>query len=494
MVFSSTVFLFLFLPIVIGAYFLFFLPAQRTGKTGFRILSNFILLVASLFFYAWGEKLFVFIMLLSILANYLLGLWVSRTREKTYGKLVVAAGVFVNLALLGTYKYANFLVDNINLLLGSLGIEPIDLEPVHLPIGISFFTFQAMSYVIDVYRKDADVQRNPINVALYISLFPQLIAGPIVRYRDVARQLITRLVTMDDFAAGAKRFITGLGKKVLIANTMAATADKVFAVPPDQLTPGLAWLGVVCYTLQIYFDFSGYSDMAIGLGRMFGFRFLENFQWPYIAQSIKEFWRRWHISLSNWFRDYLYIPLGGNRGTPFRIYFNLVVVFFLCGLWHGSSWTFVIWGLYQGFFLVIERLGLEKGVKKLYRPFRHVYTMLVVIVGWVIFRSESMEQVGAILSAMAGFSQGAGLEHHVKLYMNAELVRTIIIGSVFAIPWIPWLSDLRERRLAPRQDSLSRLLDGTYAFVTVVICAAILLASAMWLSAGTYNPFIYFRF
>lgn len=494
MVFSSTVFLFLFLPIVFGAYFLFFLPAQFSGKPAFRILSNFVLLTASLFFYAWGEKLFVLIMLLSILANYLFGLWVNKTRERACGKLVVAAGVFVNLALLTAYKYANFLVDNLNLLLDFVGIEPIFLAPVHLPIGISFFTFQAMSYVIDVHRKDADVQSNPINVALYISLFPQLIAGPIVRYRDVAKQLINRVVSLDDFAIGAKRFIIGLGKKVLIANTVAAAADKVFAIPSDQLTPGLAWLGVICYTLQIYFDFSGYSDMAIGLGRMFGFRFLENFQWPYIAQSIKEFWRRWHISLSNWFRDYLYVPLGGNRCTPFKIYFNLVVVFFLCGLWHGSSWTFVIWGLYQGFFLVIERLGLDKWVKKLYRPLRHVYTMLVVIVGWVLFRSESLEQAGALLSAMAGFYQGAGLEYHVKLYMNAELVRIMIIGSVFAIPWIPWLSDLRERKLAPRTDRLSLILDGTWAYASVAICAAILLVSAMWLSAGTYNPFIYFRF
>ena len=329
MVFSSITFLFVFLPITLCLYFVI----------GNRV-RNILLLGASLIFYAWGEGIYVLIMLGSITLNYLIGIYLGRSREVTYRKLVVSFGIIANLLLFGAFKYTNWLVDIIAGIIPSL--EPTDLlrDPVHLPIGISFFTFQALSYVIDVYRRDTEAQNNPFHLGLYIASFPQLIAGPIVRYNQVAEQIVRRKHSVALFASGVERFVFGLSKKVLIANQMGSVADLVFNQDYTSLDPGLAWLGIVCYTLQIYFDFSGYSDMAIGLGRMFGFRFTENFNYPYIARSIQEFWRRWHISLSTWFRDYLYIPLGGNRNGELRTYRNLFIVFILCGIWHGASWNF----------------------------------------------------------------------------------------------------------------------------------------------------------
>ena len=483
MVFSSPVFLFLFLPTVLGLHFL--VP---------RKLRNLVLLVASLLFYAWGETFFVLIMLCSITANYLLGVWIDHVRERPTARLVLVLTVLVNIGLLGTFKYANFIIDNLNVLLGWAALGTIGVDRIHLPIGISFFTFQAMSYVIDVYRGEAERQKNPVNVALYISLFPQLIAGPIVRYRDVARQLVSRVIDREGFASGVRRFIIGLGKKVLIANTMALPADKVFALAPDQLTPGTAWLGVACYTLQIYFDFSGYSDMAIGLGRMFGLHFLENFNFPYISKSVREFWRRWHISLSTWFRDYLYVPLGGSRRTPARTYLNLVIVFFLCGLWHGASWTFVVWGIYHGVFLVIERLGLERRVERLPRPVRHLYTMLVVVVGWVLFRSETFGQAVAFLASMAGFAGKAAGTQSLSTYLNAEVVLVLVAGAIGSTPVLGALSRWRGTLAAPGATANQRSLDVALSFAALAGYVLVFLACAMSLSAGTYNPFIYFRF
>src|SRR3984885_2963708 len=344
MVFCSLIFLFAFLPIVLAGYFLL-----RTTFT-----RNIFLLLASLCFYAWGEIRFVWIMLASIVANYVLAMLIEDSKTEDKKKLLLALTVAVNLGILGFFKYSGWIVQNLNNVLTSLNHAPIVFKGVALPLGISFFTFHALSYVIDVYRKQAKAQRNPVNLALYISLFPQLVAGPIIRYHDVCDQLIARTVNVDKFAEGVRRFVTGLGKKMLIANMVAGPADKIFALSATQITPELAWLGALCYTLQIYFDFSGYSDMAIGLGLMFGFRFLENFNFPYVSRSITEFWRRWHISLSTWFRDYLYIPLGGNRVPPWRVYTNLVIVFFLCGLWHGASLNFIIWGLLHGLFLALE--------------------------------------------------------------------------------------------------------------------------------------------
>ena len=349
MLFTEPTFLFLFLPILLALYFI-------GGSREHASYANWLLLVASVIFYAKGGGAFTWLMLGSIAFNYGMAIAVDRAQGTLAAKRRLAFAVAVNLVVLGVFKYANFFADNVNTLLLALSVKPVVVPRVLLPIGISFFSFHAISYVVDVYRRDATAQKSPVHAALYLLLFPQLIAGPIIRYRDLADQLARRIVTLDDFTYGVRRFIVGLSKKVLIANVVAGPADAIFTMPLAELSAAHAWLGIICYTLQIYFDFSGYSDMAIGLGRMFGFRFPENFRWPYIASSVQAFWRRWHISLSTWFRDYLYIPLGGNRVSAARRYVNLVVVFFLCGLWHGASCNFVIWGLWHGMFLVVERV------------------------------------------------------------------------------------------------------------------------------------------
>lgn len=475
MVFSSTVFLFIFLPAVLIGY-----------TAAPRVLKNLLLLVASMFFYAWGEGFFVVVMVASIATNYGFGLAVDRFQSEWARKCALACAVIVNLGLLVAYKYTNFLIENLNGVLAMFGATPLENAPVHLPIGISFFTFQAMSYVIDVYRRDAHVQRNPFNIALYISLFPQLIAGPIVRYQDVARQINERRVTIDGFSYGVQRFIIGLGKKVLIANTVAVPADAIFGLPTGELTTGLAWLGIVSYTLQIYFDFSGYSDMAIGLGHMFGFRFMENFNYPYISQSITEFWRRWHISLSTWFRDYLYIPIGGNRGGAIRTYVNLVIVFFLCGLWHGASWTFVAWGFFHGAFLVIERMGFGRALQRVPLPVRSTYTLLVVLVGWVFFRAETFAGATAYLAAMFGFAAGDGVHENVAMHLDYLVLVAIIAGAIGSTPIWPKIGASVNSVTGPTLAGLST--------VRVAALVSILIACVLQLGASTHNPFIYFRF
>jgi alginate O-acetyltransferase complex protein AlgI len=486
MVFSSSVFLFLFLPAVLLIYFV--LP---------RNIQNLFLLLASLLFYAWGEGLFVAIMFASIVFNYLGGLVIARYRRETIGKIALLLAVIANLALLGSFKYANFLVDNLNFLIDAMGFTPVNLDPVHLPIGISFFTFQAMSYVIDVYRGEAEVQRNPINSALYIALFPQLIAGPIVRYHHIAKQLVSRRVSLDGFTSGVTLFIFGLGKKMLIANPMGEVADQIFAIPAEHLTFGLTWLGLACYTLQIYFDFSGYSDMAIGLGRMFGFRFLINFNYPYIARSIQEFWRRWHISLSRWFRDYLYIPLGGNRCAPSRVYANLLIVFFLVGLWHGASWNFVLWGMVHGGFLILERSGFGAILARGWAVVRHLYVLLVVMLAWVLFRADTLDYAWAFIQGLFGAASGAGTVFHVGLYWNRETAIIFAVGVIAATPVLPWLK--RRWFLAPppqlgRALLQSPVLNTVFSVIVISLLLLIVLGAGMHLAAGTHNPFIYFRF
>jgi alginate O-acetyltransferase complex protein AlgI len=483
LVFSSPVFLYLFLPIVLILHF-------GLGKK----LRNVVLIIASLFFYTWGEQEYALIILISIALNHIFGLLLARLHSSPKRKLILALAVIINIGLLAYFKYANFFINNINSLLRLGQIPLINLPPVHLPLGISFFTFHALSYLIDVYRSEVQAQKNPLLTTLYISLFPQLVAGPIIRYHDVASQLATRLINREGFATGIRRFIVGLGKKMLIAHVVAVPVDQIFALPANQLTVGLAWLGVICYALQIYFDFSGYSDMAIGLGLMFGFRFLENFNYPYISQSIQEFWRRWHISLSNWFRDYLYIPLGGNRCAPWRVYFNLITVFFLCGLWHGASWTFAIWGLYHGAFLVIERLGFGRWLARRWQPVRHLYAVLVVMAGWVLFRAETITGALAILGAMVGFSRGTGLEYNVTLYLNAELGLALAVGIIGSTPWLNYLGRWYKHLMAAYPQKIALLVEGSFSFVEVVMLTLIFLASSMQLAAGTHNPFIYFRF
>jgi alginate O-acetyltransferase complex protein AlgI len=501
--FTEPTFLFLFLPVLLALYFV-------KGSREHASYANWLLLAASVLFYAKGGGAFTWLMLGSIAFNYWMAIAVDRAGGPTSGqgeglpragtraaRRWLAFAVGVNLAVLVIFKYANFFVENVNALLGVAGSAGLDLPRVLLPIGISFFTFHAISYVVDVYRGDATAQKSPVHAALYLLLFPQLIAGPIIRYRDIADQLARRLVSIDDFAYGIRRFIVGLAKKVLIANVVAVPADKIFAMPFAELSTAHAWLGILCYTLQIYFDFSGYSDMAIGLGRMFGFRFPENFRWPYIAVSVQEFWRRWHISLSTWFRDYLYIPLGGNRVNPARRYRNLITVFFLCGLWHGASWNFVIWGVWHGAFLVVERVISKSPSRQFtksatsgvlaWRFWAHAYTLAVVMVGWVFFRAETLPGALAFLKAMAGATTAAPTPFTVWWYLTAELSLALLAGAIGSTPWVPALALRLARAERPR---LAWTLD---AFSTATLMV-FLVMSIVSLSARTYNPFIYFRF
>ncbi len=478
MLFSSPIFLFLFLPLVLVLHFLI----RKDWRNGF-------LLCVSLLYYAWGEKGFVLIMLGSIGFNYLFGVVLERYSPGDPGKrkVTLILAVMFNVGLLCYFKYLNFLVNTI--IFGEIRIEQI-----HLPIGISFFTFQALSYIIDVYRRDMPTEKNPINLALYISFFPELLAGPILRYRAMAEQIARRSIDLAGFATGVRRFIIGMSKKVLIADTLAAVADQIFALTPDQFTPGLAWLGILCYTLQIYFDFSGYSDMAIGLGRMFGFEFMENFNYPYISQSIREFWRRWHISLSTWFRDYLYIPLGGNKVTTLRMHINLFVVFLLCGLWHGANWTFIVWGLWHGCFLVLERLRFGTFLSSLRAPFRHIYVLWVVTTGWVFFRSTDLTYAFDYLQAMAGFARGDGVEFFVAMYLNRDVLIAIGLGILFSAPVYVHAGGWKKRILRRGTNRISFCIDQTVSLVHVFSLIGILVLCTLKLASGTYSPFIYFRF
>ncbi len=465
MVFSSIIFLFYFLPLFLALYFL--MPFKNT-----------MLLVASLLFYAWGELGYVFLMLISIAANYLFGIGLSQLTHKKVRKWLLAIGVMVNLSLLAYYKYFNF----------AMAIFGVDLEEaVHLPLGISFFTFQAISYLVDVFRGDAKVEKNPLNLGLYIAMFPQLIAGPIVRFKTVAEQIHNRVFDLTAVNKGIRIFILGLGQKVLIANTVALPADHIFALSANELTTSLAWLGSLCYTFQIYFDFAAYSNMAIGLGLMMGFTFPQNFSHPYIAQSITEFWRRWHMSLSSWFRDYLYIPLGGNRVSPIRTYINLMVVFLLCGLWHGAAWTFIVWGLYHGLFLVIERLKLADLLMMIWRPLRHAYLLIVVIFGWVIFRAESFDHLVYFIETMFGFSEATSYQ---PFEIRRSVIVALIIATVLSMPVFNSLTNkIKNWQLSGLEFKARIFSVGLELFYLMVLFYSMLL-----IASGSYNPFIYFRF
>jgi alginate O-acetyltransferase complex protein AlgI len=423
-----------------------------------------------------------------VLFNYAIGGAIGRAQDPRVRRRWLAAGVAGNLAVLAVFKYANFAVGNVNALAPILAITPLAVASIPLPLGISFFTFHAISYVVDVYKRNADAERNLPRFALYILLFPQLIAGPIIRWRDIAAQLPQREQRIADFAYGARRFVLGLGKKVLIANTLGRVADQIFALPGAELTTPLAWLGLVCYTLQIYFDFSGYSDMAIGLMRMFGFRILENFNYPYIARSIREFWRRWHISLSNWFRDYLYIPLGGNQRGERRAYANLVIVFLLCGLWHGASWPFVLWGAWHGAFLVAERAGLDRVLRRI-GPLAHAYALLAVMGGWVLFRCETLTQALGYYAALAGFAAGDTLRHPLDEFLNLFVLAMLLVAVTFATPLARLIGAWRDR-VGARAGAAGMLVLGA----DIAWTAGVFLLSSAFLAAGTYNPFIYFRF
>jgi alginate O-acetyltransferase complex protein AlgI len=471
MVFSSIQFLFFFLPIALLLIFLS--PAK---------LKNLTLLLLSLFFYAYGEGIFVVVMLFSIVLNYFMGMWIGQKTAKQ--KTILGFGIAVNLLLILVFKYANFIVDNFNILLSQLNISPIALTKVHLPIGISFFTFQAISYLIDVYRGDAKAQRSVINFGMYKSLFPQLIAGPIVRYADISNQIQDRKYNTERIYLGVKRFMLGLAKKILLANTFGEVADHVFGLSPGDIGTPLAWLGIISYALQIYFDFSGYSDMAIGLGKILGFDFLENFNFPYISRSIQEFWRRWHISLSSWFRDYLYIPLGGNRVGKYRLYINLIIVFFLTGLWHGASWNFIIWGLFHGMFLIIERLGFAKILNTLPKVIQHSYVLLTILISWVFFRADNLTNALQYLESMFVFRNSAFSMGQFIFLTDAEFWIVLIFGLILSTPIKDYCNNFISKH--PIHFNWS-YIHTAFVFFTFIL-------SIIYLSAGTYNPFIYFRF
>jgi len=466
MVFSTPYFLFLYLPIVLTLYYI--VPLQ---------LRNFVLLVVSLAFYAWGEPVYIFIMFASIAVDYTHGMLVTRCKERGNDKgarMAVASSVVFNLALLFFFKYWDFLAGS----LASVGLGFMPVLGLELPIGISFYTFQTMSYTIDVYRGDARVQRNIVTFGSFVTLFPQLIAGPILQYKDLDEQLEKRTCSAERFASGAQRFTVGAAKKVLLANAIGPLWDAMLATPAEELSVLGAWLGIVAFAFQIYFDFSGYSDMAIGLGRMLGFEFLENFNYPYLARSATEFWRRWHMSLGSWFREYLYIPLGGNRVGKGRLVMNLLVVWACTGIWHGASWNFLFWGLFYFAFLVVEKFWLLAILDKLPRVLGHIYGLTLILLGWVIFAVEDMSALGGYFGAMFGGS-GMLVDNAARYY----LVNYLPVLGIAALAATPlgaklWAKlDARVRAVA----------------LPLAMLAGLVLATA-YLVDGTYNPFLYFRF
>ncbi|MEI8047940.1 MAG: MBOAT family protein [Bacteroidota bacterium] len=482
MLFSSPLFLFLFLPLVLLLYYLVW-----------ENLRNYLLLISSLVFFAWGGVSYTTLLIISISFNYLLGLGIGKNPGSTASKRYLAVGVVLNVIFLGFFKYADFVVDNLNLLHTVLSFKIIKDPGIVLPIGISFYTFHSLSYLIDIYRKDAETQRNPFNLGLYIAFFPQLIAGPILRYHDIAPQLKSRTINLQKFAYGIRRFIIGLGKKVILANSMEAVADAVFNSPHNQLNGWVAWLGLVAYALQIYFDFSGYSDMAIGLGKMFGFTFMENFNYPYVSRSIKEFWRRWHISLSTWFRDYLYVPLGGNRVGKYRTYFNLLLVFFITGLWHGASWTFVLWGFLHGTFLIIERLGNNKFPGKMWKPLQHFYTIFVVLMAWVLFRTESLSYAGSFYGALFGITSAPPDVMLLSKFINTEFYILFAISLLSASGIFVKINSLILGRINTSK-KLTAAIAESYMVLQAVFLIGVFFICSVYLITNTYNPFIYYRF
>ncbi len=455
MAFTSPIFLFLFLPISVFLYYVF---PQR-----FRAL---LLLLYSILFYIWGQGNYVLVLLLVVFLNYLLGLGI-----RTYRKPLLIIGIVLNVGILAVFKYFNFSVGNINAIFG-LHINPASWQ---VPLGISFMTFMAIAYLVDVYRGNAVPSMNPFNLAFYLSFFPKITSGPLDRYNGIVEQLPDRKADMERIANGIKRFIIGLGKKVLIADILAPMVNQIFSVPIGDLPTETAWLGIIAFTLQLYFDFSGYTDMAIGIGRIFGFELMANFNYPYVSASIREFWRRWHLTLSSWLRDYLYIPLGGNRGTTLRTVFNLMIVFLVCGIWHGASWTFVAWGLWHGLFMALERIKILRF--KVISPLRHIYALLVIMIGWVFFRAESITYALGYLKSMFVSGQ-VNPAYDYSVYLNLVVVIAMIAGIIGSMPVIPLLSRFAGKWRIASVTSVAWLL-GIFAL------------SILEIASGFYHPFIY---
>lgn len=484
MVFSSFVFLLAFLLLVLLIYYV------CPGK-----VRNLVLLVASLLFYAWGEPVYVLIMLFSTVFDYTNGRLIEYFQNKNRpgkAKVVLVIDLVGNLGILGFFKYADFVIGNINSITGA----GLTLLHIALPIGISFYTFQTMSYTIDVYRKVVPAQHNIVAFATYVTLFPQLIAGPIVQYKTVAAELSDRKVTLTDFSEGAFRFTIGLAKKVLLANQIGSLWDTISQL--HQMSAATAWLGAIAYSFQIYFDFSGYSDMAIGLGKMFGFHFLENFNFPYMSKTITEFWRRWHISLSSWFREYVYIPLGGNRKGMGRQLFNIMVVWMLTGLWHGANWNFVLWGVYYGILLMIEKLFLLKWLKKAPAWIGHIYSMFLVVIGWTIFAQTDMSQLGRYLKTMFGIGAHGGADADFFYFLSTNAVLLILL-VVCSIDHRFWLRKVCKKSVASENaenDNIYQWCEQSrgVTYAKPVIMIVLLVVSFAFLVGDSYNPFLYFRF
>jgi len=475
MLFSSNIFIFLFLPIVLFFYYIIF--------RNFRMFQNIILLISSLFFYAWGEPKFVLVMIISIIFNYCIALLVEYYKNNTVlARFLLIFMLICNLSVLFLFKYLDFSISIIN----SLFKIDVQFYNIKLPIGISFFTFQAISYVIDVYRGNGQVQKNPMYVALYISFFAQLIAGPIVRYQSIANQLINRKEDINTFTDGIYRFILGLSKKVLIANSLAIVADKAFELLElGELSTSFAWLGAISYTFQIYYDFSGYSDMAVGLGKMFGFHFEENFNFPYVSKSISEFWRRWHISLGSWFRDYVYFPLGGSKVSKNRLILNLFIVWLLTGIWHGASWNFVLWGLIYYVFICFEKLtGIPSNSNNIVKRFYRILTLIIIILGWVIFRAESLNDAVNYLAHMIGYNNSLYFDDMTVLYLS-EYAFELLAAALFSVDIFGNIQFQREYKI----EKFS-ILD----FVRNLGLIILFVASISYMLKGSYNPFLYFNF
>ena len=468
MVFSSIIFMFTFLPLSLLMYYI--MP---------KGMKNLILLLISLIFYAWGEPIYVLLMVFTIIFDYIMARLINKSRnEKIKFKIIFIFTLFINILILGFFKYYGFLIDNIN----NIFNLSIKYKQLALPVGISFYTFQTLSYIVDVYLDKVRVQKNIVSFALYVTMFPQLVAGPIVKYSDIDYQLDNRKESFNKFGYGVERFLRGLAKKVLLANNIGIVWTTIQGMDINNISVLTSWIGIIAYTFQIYFDFSGYSDMAIGLGKMFGFDFIENFNYPYISKSVTEFWRRWHISLGTWFREYIYIPLGGNRTSTLKHIRNLFVVWLFTGLWHGASWNFVVWGLYYGFILLMEKMVLNKVLIKLPNFIKHIYTMILVIIGWVFFGSTSLSVAIDYIKVMFGISGNQLIDSAALYYLYTNIKLFIILG-ICATPIISIIFN-----------KIIDIGEKKGIVFAVIVNIMIIILSTAYLVNETYNPFLYFRF
>jgi alginate O-acetyltransferase complex protein AlgI len=493
---NSLLFLYLFLPVTL------FFVYIASGK-----LKNIFLLLAGFIFYAWGGVSYLAVLVLSTLLNYLIGLAMDKAGKDRTRKLWLVAGILANILPLLLFKYTGFFKDNLNILISHFGMNPITIRTFVLPLGISFYSFKAITYLVSVHRRETEVQRNYVDLALFISFFPAVMAGPIDRYRNFLPQLHDRRPTTEQFASGIRRFAIGLGKKVLIANSLAVISDELFNGPVWNLSTPLAWLGVICYALQIYYDFSGYTDMAIGVGRMFGFELMENFNFPYISKSIKEFWQRWHISLSTWLRDYLFLPLAYSTSRKLKKerYFSIRVdqiiymvatsiTFLVCGFWHGAAWNFIAWGLIHGFLLILEQLGLNRLLKKLYKPLRNLYAIFFLLISWVFFRTTTLSEAFHYLGVLFGMGGKPATFLQVTEYFNTGFILTIVVAILGSTRFFAAIADAFKKKFNAPGMAVRAISVNLYEIASIIVVVLILVVSSLFMVAGTNNAFIYFKF